>query len=343
MPEYSIVSNLSRELWNSFLEKRTVGNFEQCFEYGEISKKAFPRTNVVRLACMRGEEVAGILQGTYSKYFGFGMTLGVMRGPLVNLKDEMFTQAVETFLKALEEYAKRNRIIEGRILVPQAWGVDKIFSSMGYSLIGMLNEYVVNLENGVDTLWKSISHNKRRNIKKALNEGVEVFESREREDLLTFYSMLRAAEERAGFSSYPLSWFEAVWDIYSSDLSKVFLAKWDGKAVSGVFTVMHSKTVFALAAGSFSEGWKVRPNDVMHWKVMEWACQKGYSRYHMGLVHEPPPTEGSSSWGIWRWKSEWNGNLEKLQIFHKFFKPKYKLVLGAKRLAEKGYNFFRSL
>ena len=76
---------------------------------------------------MHGEEVAGILQGTYSKYFGFGMTLGVMRGPLVNLKDEMFTQAVETLLVALEEYAKRNRIIEGRILVPQAWGVDKIF------------------------------------------------------------------------------------------------------------------------------------------------------------------------------------------------------------------------
>jgi hypothetical protein len=171
---------------------------------------------------MHGEEVAGILQGTYSKYFGFGMTLGVMRGPLVNLKDEIFTQAVETLLKALEEYAKRNRIIEGRILVPQAWDVDKIFSSMGYSLVGMLNEYVVNLENGVDTLWKGISHNKRRNIKKALNKGVEVFESREREDLLTFYSMLRAAEERAGFSSYPLSWFETVWDIYQKTFQKFF-------------------------------------------------------------------------------------------------------------------------
>jgi hypothetical protein len=343
MSEFRVVEDLPAESWNCFLERHTIGNFEQCFEYGEISRKAFPRTNVARFACLREGEVIGILQGAYSKYFGLGMTLVVMRGPQANFEDATFTKAIETLLKALEDHAKKNRVIEARILVPQTWSVDKIFSSLGYSLIGMLNEYVVNLENGVDTLWKSISHNKRKNIKKALSEGVEVFESREREDLLTFYSMLKAAEKRAGFGSYPLSWFEAVWDIYPFDFSKVFLAKWNGKAVSGVFTVMHGKTVFALAAGSFSEGWRVRPNDVMHWKVMEWACKRGYSRYHMGLVHEPPPTDGSSSWGIWRWKREWNGNLEKLQIFHRFFKPRYKFILGAKRLAEKGYNLFKSL
>jgi hypothetical protein len=343
MPEYTIVSDLSRELWNSFLEKHSDGNFEQCFEYGEISRKAFPRSNVIRLACLSEKEVAGILQGAYSRYFGFGMTLGAMRTPVVDFKHRGSIEIAKVLLEALEDFAKNNRIIEARVLVPEAWNLNDAFQFFGYNVAGQLNEYFVDLSEGVNGLWKSMSHNKRRNIKKAMNEGVEVFESREKEDLLTFYSMLRAAEERASFSSYPLSWFEAVWDIYPTDLSKVFLAKWNGKAVSGVFTVMRGKTVFALAAGSFSEGWRVRPNDVMHWKVMEWACQRGYSKYHMGLVHEPPPTEGSSSWGIWRWKREWNGNLEKLQIFHKFFKPKYKLILRAKRLAEKGYNFFKSL
>jgi hypothetical protein len=96
MPEYSIVSNLSRELWNSFLEKRTVGNFEQCFEYGEISKKAFPRTNVVRLACMRGEEVAGILQGTY-------LRIEQILATLETLADE---EALKTIEKSREEIAK---------------------------------------------------------------------------------------------------------------------------------------------------------------------------------------------------------------------------------------------
>lgn len=335
MSEYHVVEDLSKDVWNSFLDKYSFGNFEQCFEYGEISKKAFPKTNIVRLACLRGSEVAGVLQGTYSKYFGFGMTLSAMRAPFVNFERGNVSNIVRSLLTGLEEYAKKNRIIETRVFVPDAWGFHNVFQAHGYTVIEQLNEYVVDLEKGVNELWKSISHNKRKNIKKAMSQGVEVFESRKKEDLLTFYSMLRAAEERGGFTSYPLSWFEAALELYNPDSLRIFLASWNGKPVSGVFTVAHSKTIFALAAGSFSEGWKVRPNDVMHWKVMEWACQKGYSKYQMGLVSEPPPYEGSKAWGIWRWKKEWNGSLHKLQVYHKYFKPRYKLILKAKKFAEK--------
>jgi len=343
MFKYHLVNDLSKGLWNSFLEEHSTGNFEQCFEYGEISKKAFPRSNVVRLACMDGSKVVGILQGGYSKYFGFGMTLGVMRGPVLDSKDGSSIRIAEDLLKALDNYVKEKRVIEARILVPETWQMADIFNLFGYSVTGRLNEYVVTLENGTDWLWKHISHNKRRNIKKAMKENVDVIESRRIEDLLTFYSMLEAAERRGGFLSYPLSWFKAVWNIYDPDLSKVFLAFWNGKAVSGVFTVLHSKTVFALAAGSFKEGWKVRPNDILHWKVMEWACENGYTRYHMGLVRDPPPTKGMKAWGVWRWKREWNGNLNRFQVFGKLFLPRYKLMLKAKKLAEKGYRLVKRL
>jgi len=341
MSEYSVVNNLTKDLWNSFLEKHSVGNFEQSFEYGEISKKAFPRSNVIRLACLRVNEPVGILQGAYSKYFGFGMSLGVMRGPVVSFDDIDSANVVTCLLRALEDYAKKNRVIEARVWTPKALGVDAVFNSLGYSLVSQYNEYVVDLEKGVDGVWKSISHNKRRNIKKAMSMGVEVVESRRMEDLLTFYSMLTAAEKRGRFTSYPLSFFKAVWELYNPELSKVFLARWNGKPVSGVFTVMHGKTVFALAAGSFSEEWKARPNDIMHWKVMEWAIEKGYSRYQMGLVSEPPPSQESASWGIWRWKREWKGNLEKINVFYKCFHEKFKVVLKAKKFAEKTYQFIR--
>jgi len=341
MSEYAIIEDPLEELWNGFLAKFPEGNFEQCYEYGEISKNAFPRTRVVRLAALHNGRIVGVIQGTYSKYFGFGMTLGIMRGPLIDVKCEDKSGVIEALLRALEEYARKNRIIKAQIIVPESWRVEEVFQSLGYKMADRLNEYVVNLEGGIDDLWRSFSHNKRRNIKKAIKEGVEVFQSRNYEDLLSFYSMLRAAERRGGFSSYPLSWFEAVWKVYAPGLSRVFLARWKGREVSGVFTVIHGNTVYALAAGSFSEGWKVRPNDIMHWKVMEWASHKGYSAYHMGLLSEPPPTRGSSAWGIWRWKREWKGTLAKLQIFHKLFMPKYSFLLEAKKLAGKGYKLFK--
>ena len=341
MPEFSVVEYLTSELWDSFLEKHSIGNFEQCYEYGEISRLAFPRTRVVRLAAISDEEPIGIIQGAYSNYFGFGMILGVMCGPVVDLKNDDGRNAARVLLEAIEDYAKKNRIIKARILVREEWKFDKVFDSLGYKTAGKLNEYVVNLENGVERLWKSISHNKRRNIKKAIKEGVEVFQSHDHKDLLTFYSMLVAAEKRGGFSSYPLSWFEAVWKVYKPELSRVFLARWNGDEVSGVFTVIHGKTVYALAAGSFRKGWKVRPNDIMHWRVMEWACENGFARYQMGLVSEPPPSEGSNSWGVWRWKREWRGNLHKLLIYEKTFLPKYVFILKGKQMIQRTYDAFK--
>ena len=70
---------------------------------------------------------------------------------------------------------------------------------------------------------------------------------------------------------------------------------------------------------------------------MEWACKNGLSYYHMGYVSEPPPTEGSDGWGLWRWKREWNGVLEKVFVYHKVLMPRFrKFIL---KPYEKIYNW----
>jgi hypothetical protein len=341
---YAVVENPSAEMWNSFLNMNLPeGNLGQCYEIGETSKMTYPRTKVVRISLVYDGELIGIVQGTYSSYFGFGMTLRIMGGPVVKAETKERNQFVESFLKELEDYSKRKRIIQAQILIPDSWQLQEVFHRTGYASDKIENAYVVNLEGGVQKLWESIDHNKRRNIKKAVKQGVEVVQSHSREDLRTFYSMLQASAERKGFSISPLLSFEALWEIYKPELSKLFLAYWKGKSVSGVYIVIHGKTVYAESAGSRTEGWEVRPNDILHWKVMEWACQSGYSRYGMGTVSEPPPTEGSSEWGVWRWKREWRGNLERIQTFGKIFLPRYKFILQAKKLVERGYEGIRRL
>jgi len=335
---YSFVENPSLRIWNSFLKTFPEGNFEQCFEYGEIIRLAFPHSRNVRIIALYNGEPVGIVQGNYSSYLGLGMTLGVVRGPLVNFENEKYLLLVESLLKALENYAIKNRIIQAEILVPEAWQLQGVLRALGYTSTRFMNEYIVNIGNGAGELWKNISHNKRRNIKKATDRGVEVVQSRRHDELLTFYSMLKAARKRGSFSSYPFSYFEAIWRIYKPELSNVFLARWKGKDVAGVFTVIHGKTVYALAAGSLSEGWEVRPNDKMHWEIMTSASQEGYSRYHMGLVSDPPPVKGSDAWGIWRWKREWKGRMKKIQTFEKLFLPKYKLVVKVKQAIDRAYT-----
>ena len=336
MSGYAVVENPSAETWNSFLNiNLSEGTLGQCYEIGEATKMTYLRTRVVRLSLVYDGELIGIVQGTYSTYFGFGMTLRVTGGPVVKAELKERNQFVESFLKELEDYGRRKRIIQAQISIPDSWQLLEVFHKMGYASDKIENEYFVNLEGGVQKLWESIAHNKRRNIKKAVKQGVEVVQSHSREDLRTFYSMLQASGERKGFPISPLSSFEAIWEVYKPELSKLFLAYWKGKTVSGVFIVIHGKTVYALNAGSRTEGWEVRPNDILHWKVMEWACQNGYSQYGMGTVSEPPPTEESSEGGIWRWKREWKGNLERVQTFGKILLPRYKFILRGKKLVER--------
>ena len=61
MSGYAVVENPSAELWNSFLKIFPEMNFEQCFEYGEIFRMAYPRIKVARLSITYNGEPVGIL------------------------------------------------------------------------------------------------------------------------------------------------------------------------------------------------------------------------------------------------------------------------------------------
>ncbi|MFB3888923.1 MAG: lipid II:glycine glycyltransferase FemX [Candidatus Bathyarchaeia archaeon] len=292
---------------------------------------ASPRMRLARLAVVQDERPVGVVQGTFTSYFGFGMTLQVIGGPVTEPQEKGNQELVKRLLTELEYFCRRDRIVSSSIWVLDSWQLQEVFLKMGYTLAGKINDYVVNLEPGVENLWASIHHNKRRNIKTAEREGVEIVRSHSRKDLQTFCLLHEASAKRDGFAAVPRSWFEAAWKTYTPEQSSLFLAYFGGKCVSGVFIVIHGKTVYALRAGSLAEGLKVRPNELMHWEAMKWACENGYSKYNMGMVDEPTPTEKSSKWGIWRWKREWKGTLEKTEIFDKTVLPKYRPILQAYR------------
>lgn len=321
MSRYSIVEEPSYALWNSVLSSSVKGNFEQTFEYGEIMKTSSPHTRVVRLLAVDNKGPVGIVQGRYLNILGFGLSItvggsvGGGAGPVTIVKGEERALLVQYLLMALENFGVRNRIMELKVWWPDSWGMRNIFRDQRYKCTGKANKFTVDLNKPLDDLWNSVASNKRKNVRKAVKKGVEVIQGHSHEDLLSYYGMLQASGKRAGFTYPPLSEFEAVWKLYKP--CKVFLAKLKGKNVAGVFIVIHGNTVYARAAGSLRDAWSSRPNDLLHWKVMEWGCEQGFSRYHMGLVTEPVPTKGSHTWGVWRWKREWNGTLEIVRIFRK--------------------------
>ena len=189
-----------------------------------------------------------------------------------------------------------------------------MFTNIGYKHVGTSIAYTVDLSRGIEGLWKQMWGNKRKNIKRALERGVEFIETSSFGDIEKFYRLILDVAKRDKFVPGPLSWFQAVWNSRSQkDSSKVFFARWKGNNISSVFATTHAKTIYALGFGYLSTALEVRPNDLLHWKIMEWGCKRGFLKYHLGDAH---PEKGSTD-GTWRWKREWNGDQEPAYIFQK--------------------------
>jgi hypothetical protein len=329
MSEISIVDYPDRNLWNSFLDNQFPGDLWQTIDYGEINKISYPYTSTVRILVLQDNAPEAIVQGIYNRFFGFGTILTVREGPVISAKNGNKHDLLKNTLCALEDFGVRKRIIKIQVLWPQGWESHDVYRHLGYEPTSKSINYVVNLNFGVEDLWKHIHHNKRKNIKKALSKGVEVREANDYADIQRFLNLYIAAAKRHELHPPLFSWFEAFWKLRRSQ-TKIFFAKWNGKDVSGVFITIHGKIIYALSAGSLSEGFEARPNDMLHWKVMEWGCEQGYSRYHMGEVHPDLPKYQN----IWRWKREWNGDLEVVLHYEKNI-SKYPLITQMYKIFKK--------
>jgi hypothetical protein len=324
MSKYKIINNLPRRDWESFLDESGSGNLQQSFDYGEAAKMADPHTNVLRLSAMDGNRPVGLVQARYNRRFGFGDQVFVGGaygyGPSVSMEDEKNISM--ELLRSLNLSAIKNRVSEAFIY---RLGADKLLEDLGYNLNEIANVYRVPLEETTERLWKNIAHNKRKNIKKAQEQGAEVVHGRSYDNLVSFSNLLKITAKRVGFLPAHFNYFNSFIKVFeASDRVMIFFVIFDHQPVAGVFVVVHGDIAYALAAGSLEDIWHIRPNDLLHWKAMEWAGKKGLSWYHMGFVSEPPPTEDSPAGGLWRWKREWNGQFEKAHIYRKVYMPKFK-------------------
>jgi hypothetical protein len=311
--------------WEAFLSGFGLGNLQQCYEYGEVAKIINPHTRVVRLLAFNEDTPVGLAQAKYNTRFGFGDRVEVGGvygyGPVIGDSVDN-NRIVSELITSLERSTVKDRVCESFIFTLKRTDV---LERLGYALKKTFNVYKVGLQKGVEELWKRIAHNKRRNIKKAESHGVNVICSTKYEDLNAFYEMHALSGKRAGFIPHSHGYFASFHKVFSaSGRARVFLSVFGNRPVAGVFVVVHGDTAYALGAGSREEVWYVRPNDILHWKAMEWACNEGLSYYHMGFVSEPPPSKSSMGWGLWRWKREWNGVLENVHVYHKVLMPKFK-------------------
>lgn len=216
------------------------------------------------------------------------------------LNEELFNQAVRSAIHRGEE--RRWRYIEWR----DAGHFDDHLPVSEHFYV-----HNIDLARPAADLFLSLSDNNRRNIKKAVREGVAVRIERSLDSIEEFYRLNLITRKRHGLPPQPFAFFKNVFEhILARDHGIVVTASHKGRAVAAsVFFHFGKKAIYKYGASDVTYQ-HLRPNNLVMWEALNWYNAQGFETLSLGRTEMDNP-------GLLQFKRTWGGE-ERLAKYHRY-------------------------
>ena len=160
--------------------------------------------------------------------------------------------------------------------------------------------HTLNLTKGEEQIYSNFRDSTRRNIRKAINEGVEVTINNSWESIKEFYRLNCLTRREHGLPPQPYYFFKKIYEhVISKDLGFVALASHGKKTIAGaVFFHLGEKALYKYGA-SDKYYQHLRANNLVMWETIKWYSQNGYKSLCFGRTE--PENKGliqfKNGWG----------------------------------------------
>ena len=143
--------------------------------------------------------------------------------------------------------------------------------------------HILRLNSDPEVVMKGFKRTHRQNIGTAEDRGVHIEWGTAREQVRQFYEMQLETRHRKGLPVQPWKFFELLENkVLANGLGFVLLAFKDKQCLAGGFFMHWQKTLIYKYAASIDEGQEYRPNNLLTWTAMRWACQYGLTAFDLG-------------------------------------------------------------
>ena len=185
-------------------------------------------------------------------------------------------------------------------------------------------------------VFSSFRDSTKRNIKKAIKEGVKVEISNSFESIKEFYRLNCMTRKRHGLPPQPFSFFKKIHDhVLSKNLGLVILASYGQEAIAGaVYFHLGEKAVYKYGASDLGNQ-ELRANNLVMWEAIKWYSQNGYKNLCFGRT-EP------ENQGLIQFKSGW-GTTEQQINYYRYDFRKGSFVSDSSRVTGFHNRLFRNL
>lgn len=207
-----------------------------------------------------------------------GVAAYITKGPLLLYED----QDLLTFMmEQIKCVCKRQRL-QLMAIQPSNHGqfIEKNLPTIGYERSKLTLAPTATILSDVsaseDALLARMKRQTRQNVLRSLREGIIAREGIYA-DLEGFHGLYAATSRRQGFTPYPLSYFEKMWEVLEPHgMMKLILTEYEGELISGLLIVPFRDTVIAKMLGWSGNHAERRPNDGLFWSALQWTRAHGY-------------------------------------------------------------------
>jgi len=226
---------------------------------------------------MAGDDVTAVLTGIHD---GDRVRSGLSVRPQIAFSRHADRpNAMRNLVAGLVQEAESAKLVDVFLWSDMTGPVDARFRERRYEGVVMLD-----LSRGPDALFRKFSANKKINIKKAIKYGVSVDPAKTRDDVCAYYAVYVDWARRKALPVVRQAEFQETFALTRN--RQLFLARHEGQIVAGVVVRFFPGGVMEYAANSSLESaLHLRPNDLLHWRAIEWACAEGMTKYSLGGAH----------------------------------------------------------
>ena len=292
--------------WDALVKASSVATWFQTREaFNFFDSLSFMEAFVVAVdtdGVLKGLAV-GYIQKDGGKVKQFLSRRAIILGGLL-LADDITDEELKALLVALKENLKRKVIyIETRNFNDYSrWR--KVFEEYGF---GYEPHYNVQVDtSSLDAVNGRLDRNRRRNIKKAVENGIVIDESSKEEEVKAFYSQLEELyRTKVKSPLYPYEFFMKLKNLSSS---RFFMAKnAEGVMLGGLVCVaLEGRAIYAWAAcGDDQNNRSLSPSVMANYSGICHAAEHGFPRFDFMGAGKP----GDGGYGVRDFKLKFGGEL----------------------------------
>ncbi len=186
-------------------------------------------------------------------------------------------RAMSNLIAGLLQEAGSAKLVDLFLWSDMAGLVDARFRERPYRGVVMLD-----LSLGPDALFRQFSQTRRNNIRRAIKHGISVDFAKTRDDISAYHAVYVDWARRR---YWPIIREEELQGQLFATRSnrQLLLARYKGEVIAGVMLRFFPGGVMEHAGNnSLQSALHLRPNDLLHWRAIEWACAEGLTKYGLG-------------------------------------------------------------